>query len=239
MSQSSNGKIHEALQALNALHLVDLSHEMVAGMPVWPTLPGFQRRRVVNMKDGGVCNSDELTLTDHCGTHVDAPGHYRAQGPWISEIPIDAFWGRGIVLRPEASQAGDAVGPSAVHAWENQHGQIRDGDIVFFDLGWSHLWAAPELLPDVVAGWPGLRQDTAEILRDRKVKAVGVDTLSVDSSSSTNDAAHRVLLDADITIAENLAHLDGLPPVFLTALFPWKIHGGSASPVRAVAWIER
>jgi len=68
------------------------------------------------------------------------------------------------------------------------------------------------------------------------VKAVGIDTASIDFGQSTLYETHRILNGRDIPAFENLASLDRLPPTgsFVIAL-PMKIGGGSGAPLRAVA----
>jgi kynurenine formamidase len=73
---------------------------------------------------------------------------------------------------------------------------------------------------------------------ERKVKAVGIDTPSIDYGQSTDFFAHRVLFEANVPAFENVANLDRLPATgsFVVAL-PMKIKGGSGGPLRIVAVI--
>jgi kynurenine formamidase len=75
---------------------------------------------------------------------------------------------------------------------------------------------------------------------DRKVRAVGLDTPSIDYGQSRTYPAHRVLFAANIPAFENLANLERLPRSgsFVVAL-PMKIKGGSGGPLRIVAAVPR
>jgi kynurenine formamidase len=82
-----------------------------------------------------------------------------------------------------------------------------------------------------------LHPDAATWLADvRRVKAVGLDTASIDYGQSTMYESHRTLYERNIPAFENLAALDQLPPRgALVYVLPMKIKGGSGGPVRAVA----
>jgi kynurenine formamidase len=85
--------------------------------------------------------------------------------------------------------------------------------------------------------FPGLHPDAARWLVDnRPVRAVGIDTASIDFGQSTAFESHQVLFASEIPAFENLMALDRLPPTgaFVVAL-PMKIAGGSGGPLRAVA----
>ena len=68
------------------------------------------------------------------------------------------------------------------------------------------------------------------------MKAVGIDTASIDYGQSTLFETHRVLYERNIPGLENLANLDRLPARGATLVaLPMKIKGGSGAPLRAIA----
>jgi kynurenine formamidase len=68
------------------------------------------------------------------------------------------------------------------------------------------------------------------------VRAVGIDTASIDRGRSTTYDAHRVLAAAGVPIFENVARLDALPPRGARVIaLPMKIAGGTGGPLRIVA----
>jgi kynurenine formamidase len=89
--------------------------------------------------------------------------------------------------------------------------------------------------------FPGLHPDAAKwIVANRAVKAVGIDTASIDYGQSTLYETHRALYASDIPAFENLASLDRLPPTgALLIALPMKIGGGSGAPLRAVAVVPK
>ncbi len=83
----------------------------------------------------------------------------------------------------------------------------------------------------------GLAPERAKwLVEHRRVKAVGIDTASIDHGPSTLFGSHVVLCKADTPIFENLAGLDPLPEegAFVVAL-PMKNAGGSGGPLRVLA----
>ncbi len=76
------------------------------------------------------------------------------------------------------------------------------------------------------------------LVEERRVRAVGIDTASIDRGQSTEFHAHRVLAEANVPIFENVANLDQLPPTgaWVVAL-PMQIERGTGGPLRAVAFV--
>ena len=94
---------------------------------------------------------------------------------------------------------------------------------------------------DAVANlhFPGIDPELATFLaEERSIKAVGIDTPSIDYGQSTDFLTHRILFAANIPGFENVASVDRLPATgaFVVAL-PMKIRGGSGGPLRIIAWI--
>ena len=88
--------------------------------------------------------------------------------------------------------------------------------------------------------FPGLHPNAARWLTtSRQVKAVGLDTPSIDYGQSTLFESHRILFDKNVPAFENLANLDQLPAkdFFLVAL-PMKIKDGSGAPLRIIAIVK-
>jgi kynurenine formamidase len=87
--------------------------------------------------------------------------------------------------------------------------------------------------------FPGIDSSAARwLVGERRVRAVGIDTPSIDYGQSTTFDTHRILLGENIPAFENVDALEQLPPTgtFVVAL-PMKIKGGSGGPLRIVALI--
>ena len=133
--------------------------------------------------------------------------------------------------------------------WEKQHGPIPADAVVLLRTGYGAFYpdalkyfGTAERGADAVPKlhFPGLDPNAAQWLADnRNVKAVGLDTPSIDYGQSKDFKTHQVLLGANIPVFENIAHLDQVPikGSYVMAL-PMKIKGGSGGPLRIVAWVK-
>ena len=97
----------------------------------------------------------------------------------------------------------------------------------------------PQAVPKL--HFPGLHPGGARwLVRHRDIRAVGLDTASIDYGQSTLFESHRVLGAAGVPVFENVAHLQRLPRTnFLFIGLPMKIEGGSGGPLRAMAIVPR
>jgi kynurenine formamidase len=150
------------------------------------------------------------------------------------------------VRRKVAADRDYQVNVEDLKDWESRHGPIPDGSIVLLQTGYGQYWPYPlKYLGTEKRGaegvaelhFPGLNPEAALWLAaDRKVKAVGLDTASIDRGQSQTFDSHVVLLGRNIPVFENVAHLDELPARGAQVIaLPMKIKGGSGAPLRIIA----
>ena len=78
------------------------------------------------------------------------------------------------------------------------------------------------------------------LVKNRKVKLVGVDTPSLDYGQSKQFESHQIFSEENIPGLENVAHMDKLPPKGATLFAaPMFISGGSGGPCRIFARLEK
>lgn len=232
---------------------VDLSHDFSSQSIFWPTGETFRLDSVAEgITDRGYYYaSNNYSGNEHGGTHVDAPVHF-ARGRWtVDQIPLDRLIGNAAVVDVSSASAANPdyqVAVADFTDWERAHGRLEPDLIVLIRTDFSRRW------PDAVAylgtsekgpgavpklHFPGLHPDAAKWLAEnRKVKAVGLDTASIDYGQSSLFESHRTLYERNIPAFENLTALDQLPARgAVVYMLPMKIGGGSGSPLRAVAVI--
>ena len=176
---------------------------------------------------------------EHIGTHMDAPAHAINGGRFVDELPFTELAAPAFKLDLTERCGGRAdydVSAEDIARFERDHGRIPDGSIVLLHTGWDARYVAPERYVEVAeAGswhWPGLGADAAEMLADRAVRGVGIDTIGLDGGHvAMTLAAHRAVLGTGAFILENLANLADVPPrdTFVIAA-PIKIRYGSGGP---------
>lgn len=230
---------------------VDLTHPFSEETVYWPTADGFAKETVFEGKtEGGYYYSAfNYRAAEHGGTHLDAPVHFAEGRRAADQIPLEQLIGPAVVIDVSAKAEGDRdyqITPDDVRAWEAGHGEVPGGAIVLFDTGSARFWpdrarymGTDERGAGAVAKlhFPGIRPDTARFLaEEREIRAVGLDTPSLDHGQSKDFMTHRVLFARDIPGFENVANLDGLPPTGATVVaLPMKIEGGSGGPLRIMA----
>ena len=229
---------------------IDLSHDFSAETIYWPTARPFSLEVVSAERTpaGYFYAANNFGAAEHGGTHLDAPIHFAEGKHSTDQVPLDRLVGSAAVVDVSVQAGADRdyrLDVAALEAWEAAHGRIGDRSIVLIRTGWSSRW--PDKVrylgtnrtgPEAVAElhFPGIDSSAARWLVARRVKAVGIDTPSIDYGQSTSFDTHRILFQDDIPAFENVASLDRLPPTgaFVIAL-PMKIRGGSGGPLRIVA----
>jgi kynurenine formamidase len=196
--------------------------------------------------------SYQFCAPEHGGTHLDAPIHF-AKDHWTADqIPIDKLNAEAIVIDVSAKALINRdylISTDDLISWEKQHGKIPEGSIVLFRTGYGKFYPDAEKYfgtkergQEAVAllHFPGLDPDAAAwLVKNRNIKAVGLDTPSIDYGQSKDFKSHQNLLGNNIPVFENVANLDLLPATgtYVFAL-PMKIEGGSGGPLRMVAWVK-
>lgn len=232
---------------------VDLTYDYSEETLYWPTSSAFQLDTVfVGQADGGYYyEAYAFSSAEHGGTHLDAPIHFYEGGQTVDEIEIDQLTGYAVVIdvtEPVAENRDYQIQSSDITAWEEEHGVIPDGSIILFKTGMASYWPDAETYlgtanrgEEALAelSFPGIHPNAAQWIADnRNVKAVGLDTASLDYGQSELYETHQILFEHGIVGFENVANLDQLPTTgaYVIAL-PMKIKEGSGGPLRIVAHI--
>lgn len=237
--------------SLGAREVVDLSHTYDEDTVYWPTAEGF--RLEVQSKGwtdaGYYYEANSFRTAEHGGTHMDAPVHFAEGGHALHEVPLERLIGPGVVVDVSAACAADRdhqVTAEELRAWEDEHGRLPDGAIVFLRTGFGRFWpdrerymGTAERGEEAVAKlhFPGLHPDAARwLVAERSIGAIGLDTPSIDHGQSESFETHQVLFAANVPAIENVANLERLPVTgFDVVALPMKIRGGSGGPVRIAA----
>ena len=221
--------------------VVDLTHEFTAGFPVY-TGNAPTRRTLANIVPDGFYKQ-EWTFDEHSGTHMDAPGHFVADGRFTPQLRAKELILPIVVIdiaKRAASDPDTVVDADDLRRHERRHGRIPDGALVAMDSGWAKKVGDEAAYKGGAPGnyhFPGFGDEAIEFLLERRnAAAIGVDTLSLDNGPSTTFSVHVNWLNADNFGLENLANLDKLPPHGATAIvgvIPWQ--QGSGGPARVLA----
>lgn len=233
---------------------IDLTHEYSSETLYWPTSPLFALDTVfVGQTDGGwYYEAYSVTTAEHGGTHLDSPIHFAENRMATHELTLDQLTGDAAVIDVSdvaLTQRDYQISVQDITDWETANQTTVDDKIVLIHTGSSSLWPNAEAYlgtslrgQEGVAAlnFPGIHPDTAQWLVDnRSIKAIGLDTPSLDYGKTTDFMTHRILFDKNIPGFENLTGLDQLPSqgAYVVAL-PMKIKDGSGAPLRIIAFVR-
>ena len=249
--EAAHQKEAVSLPDLNELRIIDLSYAFGEDTIFWPTADPFVLEKgPQGMTEGGYFyNANTFRSAEHGGTHLDAPYHFHEGGRKVGGIPVDQLVGTGVVLDISEKCQADRDYLAALEdfqAWETAHGAIPRGAIVLIRTGFGRFWPdAEQYLGTARRGqeavaelhFPGLDAPAARWLaEERAIRAVGIDTASIDYGQSADYRSHIVLAESNIPIFENVANMDQLPLTgFQVVALPMKIAQGSGAPLRMIA----
>ena len=221
--------------------VVDLTHSLGEDFPTYFGTP-LLAVEVLNMLENDGFNMNQWTLTEHVGTHMDAPFHF-SDGLTADAIPVENLVGPLCIadIRAKAEENPDAqVTPDDLATWEAENGELPEGAIVAMNSGWTDFVNSDKFRnadDDGVMHFPGFHVEATQFLmEERNVKGIMVDTLSLDFGPSPDFAVHYSWLPSNRWGMECVANLGELPSAGATVIVGGpKIAGATGGPSRVIA----
>ncbi len=231
--------------------IIDLTHAFDEATVYWPTAERFKLDAVFKGENpqGYHYEANNFSAAEHGGTHLDAPVHFFPGRHTVDEIPLERLIGPGVVVDVADNCANDPdyqIQVDDLTHWEETHDRDLDGMIVLLRTGFGRYWpdrvkymGTDERGADAVAKlhFPGLHPEASRwLVQNRSIRAIGLDTPSIDYGPSSDFQSHVTLYEHNIPAFENVANLNLLPlEGFQVIALPMKIGGGSGAPLRIVA----
>ena len=172
--------------------------------------------------------SRNIIISEHSGTHVDAPYHFVPDTKTIDKVSINQFLGDAVLIDLRGTQGKNEPTRKEhlITVCNKNEIKIRKGDIVILFSGSESK---------------GLTDDAVDWLVDKGIKGVGTNIFIEEDRTEEGlkvRYAHVSFLSRGISIFEGLTNLDKIDSKrFFFVGLPLKIYRGTGSPIRAVAII--
>jgi kynurenine formamidase len=196
-------------------------------MPVFPGTEGpiFEKANTLD-KDG--FQEAKITMYSHTGTHIDAPAHMLSDGAHLDELDICHFIGKAAIL-DFSNEDLELIDVNSLKPYQEK---IKNVEVIIIKTGWSKYWGNGKYYE----AFPCLSEEAAKWLSEFNLKGVGIDAISIDHIESTTFAVHKILMQKEIIIIENLTNLDSIVKEYFTlSIMPLKNKDADGSPVRAIS----
>jgi len=204
------------------IKIIDLTRELSNGTEAYPgDHVGLSIEQLAQVESDGYNLSSFSHLESHCGTHIDSPLHFVADGTDIASLPLQmpaavVITAKSRPIDQEACADADQL----------------TGRAVLIKTGWDqHIGG-----DDYYRHAPYLTPAAAQFLAESKIAILGIDFPSPDPFDSHDYPVHHILLSAGIPIVEGLVGLNQLVRTMGELHFvalPLKVAGIEGSPVRA------
>lgn len=195
--------------------------------PISPATTGYKDKHAVKFDMVRTIEKDNVRdsiveISSHTGTHVDAPAHFLKDGKTIDQIHLDRLIGPCKVL--SLTLVGEEITADDLMKYE-----IEEGDILLLKTNNS----AQSPIDKFNYNYVYLGESGAQYLAKKRIKAVGIDYLSIERSHPDHPT-HMMLFHHDVLIIEGLrlAHVQAGEYFFVC--LPLYSIGLEAAPARAI-----
>ena len=192
------------------MKLYDISQE-VFGCAVYPGDPKPEKKTMLKISDGAVCNLSAFSMCAHNGTHVDAPLHFIDRAKSIDRVELDRFIGYAYVAAHE--------GPVLA----------ADAERILKAAGEHDPRAAERIL---VKGKAIMTAEAAKVFVAGKIKLFGNESQTVGPEEAPMEV-HLIMLGAEIVLLEGIRLADVDEGVYILHAAPLNLGGAEGAPCRA------
>lgn len=198
--------------------------------------PAREKRRCVVRRhracvQGVVDYHSDIDIMSHLGTHVEAPYHHDNDLKDVTELGMEHFIGRGVLLKLNTCKPRNLITRGDLDVADG--GLVKKDDIVILDSLYHH----EPFIESPDDQRPQLTREAAEWFLEKQIKCVGFgDGIAIENNVEHCKAFHELLMPRDIIFIEVMQNLDKLKQqVFMIVFLPLLIRGLDSSPVNVIA----
>ena len=179
---------------------------------VFPGDPKPEKKIMMKIADGDICNLTAFSMCAHNGTHVDAPYHFINEGKGIDQVALEKFIGLAYVEAHE----GDVTKEDAIAMLERAK-KTKEG-------------AQKKIL---IKGKATVTLEAAKVFAAANVDLVGNESQTVGPEDGPM-AVHLELLGKEVVLLEGI-RLEKVPDgVYMLNCAPLNLTDTDGAPCRAV-----
>jgi arylformamidase len=201
----------------------DISVDLRSGMQVHPGDPRFRSKPVRSLQNGDPFGLSKIMMSNHTGTHVDAPSHFVPGGQTITDLPLELMNGRVRVVQIRHREKIDVP--------ELQQLTFMNDIRILFKSRNSQLWTNHKYFSKK---YIYVTSDAALYLIDQGIKLIGFDYHSVERFGDESYPVHKVLLQNQVLLIEglNLSEVD--QGHYEMSCLPLKLKDMDGAPARVI-----
>ena len=242
-----------------AVEVIDLTAPLTDQTPLLELPPEFGQTARFELEEisryderGPAWYWNNFHTGEHTGTHFDAPIHWVSgrDRDDVASVPVAALVAPAVVIDVVDRVAEDAdflIEIDDLRAFEAVHGPFPVGGWLLCRTGWSVRETQADMVNNTETGptSPGMSVECARwVAEESPLQGIGVETIGTDAGAAHSFdppfPCHAFLLGAGKYGLTQLQNLDRLPPTGAVVVAPpLRIVGGSGSPARVLALVER
>lgn len=201
-----------------------LSYPINENIPLYGATPKPVMKKINDMDSGDHCNTGEFTISNHAGTHVDAPKHFNNGGRTITDYAASELVFLKPLLVDIQMSSGELV---SVEQLRNFSDEISSCDMLLIRTGFCEKRSEEIYFKSN----PGVSPEAAKYLRTNfpNLKCVGIDSISISSFAHREEGreAHKIFFEDKVGVSSPLliiedmnlsGDLAGLSKVFVAPL---------------------
>lgn len=219
---------------MTARNIIDLSQPITPASPV-PCDPPVAFRTVASHGPASLYQMMWFGMTDHVGTHMDAPLHFVPGGKSIDEADLSALYAMpGVFLDVTAADPFHRIEADDVERGLEHYDSIPENAFIMIHTGTGWYSGTRDYFNS-----PFLTPAAAERLIRLRPAAVGVNGPTVDDRRGQGRPIHSAFLSRGVYIIEGIVRSELLAGKrFQCTALPLKLVGFTGSPIRLVALLQ-